>query len=290
MTAAQRRRPIGLALAVALAAAASPATAAGDGVLRVCADPNNLPFSNRAGEGFENRLAEMVSAELGRDVVYTWWAQRRGFLRNTLDAGACDVVMGVPVDLDMLATTRPYYRSSYAYVYRRESGLDLHSMTDPRLRDLDIGVSLIGDDGVNPPPAHALGQQGIVDNVTGYLIYGDYRDAAPGRAIIDAVAAGDIDVAAVWGPLGGYFAARESPPLAVSPITGGEAFAPLRFSFSIGMGVRETDEALRAALDAVIGRRGDDMRAVLRTYGVPLLEAESGPSAPRNAQLEKGRR
>ncbi len=257
--------------------------------LKVCADPNNLPFSNSAGEGFENRIADIVAADMGRTVEYTWWAQRRGFLRNTLKKGKCDVVMGVPIDLDMLATTRPYYRSRYVYVYRTDSGLDLHSMRDPRLRDLRIGVNLVGDDGTNPPPAHALGRQGIVDNVVGYLVYGDYKDAAPGRPIIDAVADGQIDVAAVWGPLGGYFAREEPTPLTIAPITDGDSFAPLTFAFSIGMGVRKGDDDLRRTLDDVIARRHQDIQAVLRDYGVPLAGAGEDPQTLRSVDFQEGK-
>ena len=144
--------------------------------LRVCADPNNLPFSNEREEGFENRIAELVADELDAELSYTWWAQRRGFIRSTLGAGACDLVIGVPAGYELAETTDAYYRSAYVYVYRADRGLELHSMRDPRLRHLRIGVHLIGDDGVNPPPAHALGEQGIVDNVVGYMIYGDYRE------------------------------------------------------------------------------------------------------------------
>src|SRR5690606_5361260 len=124
---------------------------------RVCADPNNLPFSNAAEQGFENALAELLAAELGATVEYTWWAQRRGFIRNTLNAGDCDVVMGVPAGYELVATTQPYYRSTYVFVYRREPGLELRTIDDPRLRELAIGVHLIGDDGGNTPPVHALG-------------------------------------------------------------------------------------------------------------------------------------
>lgn len=140
---------------------------AADRELRVCADPNNLPFSNQQGQGFENRIAELVAEELDARLSYTWWAQRRGFIRNTLNAGACDLVIGVPAGYELVETTAAYYRSAYVYVYRADRGLDLRSMRDPRLRQLRIGVHLIGDDGANPPPAHALGRQGIVDNVVG---------------------------------------------------------------------------------------------------------------------------
>ena len=154
------------------------------GEFRVCADPNNLPFSNDKGEGFENKLAELVAKELGKRVTYTWWAQRRGFVRNTLKAGRCDVIMGVPAQLDMVATTRPYYRSSYVFLSRDDRRIDLVSISDPRLRDLRIGVHLLGDDGFNTPPANALGEEGITRNVVGYSIYGDYRTPNPPARLV----------------------------------------------------------------------------------------------------------
>jgi mxaJ protein len=239
--------------------------------LRVCADPNNLPFSNQEGEGFENRMAELVAEELDAELSYTWWAQRRGFIRNTLNAGACDVLMGVPAGYELVETTAAYYRSAYVYVYRADQGLDLHSMRDPRLRDLKIGVHLIGDDGANPPPAHALGAQGIVDNVFGYMIYGDYREPNPPARVIEAVAAGNLDVATVWGPFGGYFAQRAPVPLAAVPITDTAAFAPLRFEFGMAMGVRKDDRALLDELNRIIDRRREDIHALLDEYGVPRV-------------------
>ncbi|MFC6488997.1 substrate-binding domain-containing protein [Nitratireductor sp. GCM10026969] len=240
--------------------------------LRVCSDPNNLPFSNEEGGGFENRIAEMIAEDFGVELSYTWWAQRRGFVRNTLKAGNCDVIMGVPAGYELVETTEPYYRSTYVYVYRDESGLDLHSISDPRLKELKIGVHLIGDDGANTPPAHALGSQGIVDNVSGYMIYGDYREPNPPARIIDAVASGKLDVAAVWGPLGGYFATRAPVAMRAVPITDTEEVSSLRFAFSIAMGVRKDDQALKEQLDDFLQRRQDDIDAVLEEYGVPLVD------------------
>lgn len=268
------RVPASLALLgiVALGVLGGPASAAGR-ELRVCADPNNLPFSNQKGEGFENKIAELVAEELDAELSYTWWAQRRGFIRNTLNADACDVVIGVPAGYELVATTAAYYRSVYVYVYRADRGLDLQSMTDPRLRTLKIGVHLIGDDGANPPPAHALGAQGIVDNVFGYMIYGDYREPNPPARVIEAVAEGELDVAAVWGPLGGYFAKEARVPLAAVPITDTAAFAPLRFEFGVAMGVRKDDGALLDELNDIIERRREDIHALLDTYGVPRVSS-----------------
>ena len=264
-------------LALAVGGVCFPAAAQQAGVpapsadtLRVCADPNNLPFSNAKGEGFENKLAELVAKDLGKTVSYFWWAQRRGFIRNTLKAENCDVVMGVP-PLDMVARTDPYYRSTYVFVSRRDRGLTFSSIKAPELRSLKIGVHLIGDDGNNTPPAHALGAEGIVNNVVGYMIYGDYRQDSPPARAVEAVEKGEVDIAALWGPLAGFYAKRSPVPLSVTPITDTESFRPLVFQFPISMGVRKSDEALKARLNDVIRRHKDEIHALLETYGIPEL-------------------
>ena len=246
--------------------------------LKVCADPNNMPFSNSAKLGFENRLAAMIADQLGRQVTYTWWAQRRGFIRNTLKAGECDVVMGVPTTYDLVETTLPYYRSTYVFVSRQDQHLDVASLLDPRLRNLKLGVHLIGDDGNNAPPAQALGDQGIVENVRGYSIYGDYRQADPPARLIEAVENREIDVAAAWGPLAGYFAKLSSVPLTVAPIQDGARFAPQQFQFSISMGVRKGEHDLRDQLNAFIVGHRVEIATLLRDYGVPLLETSETAS------------
>jgi mxaJ protein len=267
------RSPVSAAILVAMAALQPYASMAGEpDDLRVCADPNNLPFSNRAGEGFENKLAEMVAQKLGKSVVYTWWAQRRGFIRHTLKAGDCDLVMGVPAQYDLVETTRPYYRSTYVFVSQTARHLRLNAIDDPQLRGLAVGVHLIGDDGNNTPPAHALGQQGIVDNVRGFMIYGDYREPDPPARLIEAVEHGEIDVAAAWGPLAGYVAKTSTVPLTVAPIAAGERFAPQQFQFEIAMGVRKGDHALRDRLNDFIAQNGSEIAALLADYGVPLAE------------------
>lgn len=265
------RNRSGIALGIVIGFASNLA-AASDRELRVCADPNNLPFSNSAEAGFENKLATMVGRYLGEQVSYTWWAQRRGFIRNTLKAGKCDVVMGVPAGYDLVETTKPYYRSTYVFVTRQDQHLDLSSLLDQRLHQLVIGVHLIGDDGNNPPPAQALGEQGIVDNVRGYSIYGDYRQADPPARLIEAVENGDIDVAAAWGPLGGYFAQRSPVPLTVTPMRDYERFAPQQFQFAIAMGVRKGDDGLRDRLNSFIDEHRSEITSLLHNYGVPLVD------------------
>jgi quinoprotein dehydrogenase-associated probable ABC transporter substrate-binding protein len=245
-------------------------------LLRVCADPNNLPFSNQAGEGFENALARLVARDLHRSVQYTWWPQRRGFIRNTLSGGSCDVVMGVPSSFERVLATRPYYRSAYVFVSRRHDHLHLTSLDDPRLRRLRLGLHVIGDDYNNVPPAEALASRGIVGNITGYSIYGDYSTPNPPRVLIDAVARGDIDVAIAWGPLAGFFARRQQVLLDLVPVSPQVDTPLLPMAFDIAMGVRRGDTTLRDALDEVIVRRRHEIRALLDRFGVPIVD--SAPS------------
>jgi len=217
--------------------------------LRVCADPNNLPFSNVKAEGFENKLATMLGRDLGVRVEYTWFAQRRGFLRNTLSAEKCDVVMGLPVGTDAAWTTKPYYRSTYVFVTRRSRKLRIRSFDDPQLRTLRIGVELVGDDGANTPPAHALSRRGIVANIVGYSVYGDYRTNSPPSAVIAAVARGDIDVAAAWGPMAGYFATRQPVALDVVPVEPQLDGRFLPQTFGISMATRRRDTVRHEQLE-----------------------------------------
>jgi mxaJ protein len=240
--------------------------------LRVCADPNNLPFSNEAGDGFENKLVNVIAEELGAEVRYTWWAQRRGFLRSTLKAEVCDLVPGLPANLEGVRTTAPYYRSSYVFVTRSD-GPEIASFNDPVLRELKIGVHLIGDDGSNTPPAHALSHRGIIENVRGYMIYGDYNEPNPPARILDALARRDIDVAVVWGPLGGYFAKHVSVPLKIAPVRPIFDGPQLPMVFDISMAMRKEDEALRQEVDAALAHRRADVDAILASYGVPRLDA-----------------
>ncbi len=239
-------------------------------ILRVTSDPNNLPFSNEKREGFENKLAELIAKELGAELRYSWRAQRRGFFRETLKEDRADLVLGVPAHFDMALTTAPYYRSSYVFVYRKDRNLGLHSLDDSALHKLKIGVQMIGNDATNTPPAHALAHRGIVDNVVGYTLYGDYREPNPPARIVDAVVKGDIDVAVVWGPLAGYFAKHASVPLEVVPVSPA-ADPNLPFTFSIAMGVRKNDKALHDEIDAVLQRKHKEIEAILDEYGVPRV-------------------
>jgi mxaJ protein len=257
--------------------AGAPATAAAARVLRVCADPNNLPFSNRTRAGFENAIAELVASELGATLEYTFWAQRRGFFRNTLNAGLCDVVIGVPSSLDMLRTTRPYYRARHVFVSRRSRALHLRALTDPALRGLRIGIQVVGDELAGTPPAHALARHGLVDNVVGFTVTGDYARESPLGEIFTAVRSGDVDVAVVWGPLAALLHDRNdaADPLVVSPVRAArDGGIPLEFAIS--MGVRKSDRRLQRELDRLIVRRASAIDAILTRHGVPHQPAVGG--------------
>jgi len=255
------RRRILLAFILLCIACGAPARE-----LRVCADPNNLPFSNERGTGFDNRIAALLAQDLHADLVYTWWAQRRGAVRNTLGAGKCDAMFSVPSGVHQLATTQPYYRSRYVFVTRTADRLQLHGLDDPRLRQLIVGVQLAGDS-IATPPGQMLAQRGITSNVRGFLIAANYAKPNPQRAILHALATRDIDVALVWGPLAGYFAKRESTPLTLAPIADESTTLPLEFSLSIG--VRADDMALRDELDAALVRERAPIARILHEYGVP---------------------
>jgi mxaJ protein len=240
-------------------------------VLRVCADPNNMPFSNERLEGFENRLVELVAEELDARVEYTWHAQRRGFIRNTLRAGECDVVAGIPTSFELALATRPYYRSTYVFVSREGSGVDISSFDDPRLRVLRIGVQIIGDDYANSPPVHALGNRGIIDNLVGFSVFGDYADEAPPARVLDAVADGRVDVAIVWGPLAGWYTRARELPLRLVPVEPQVDVPFLPFVFDIAMGVRREDTDLKEQLDEALLRRAADIGRLLDEFGVPVV-------------------
>ncbi|MGC4076354.1 MAG: quinoprotein dehydrogenase-associated putative ABC transporter substrate-binding protein [Rubrivivax sp.] len=253
--------------AVLLAAAALPATAGT--ALRVCSDPANLPYSNQRGEGFENRIARLLAQDLGADLDYTWNLQRRGFLRRTLNAQACDVVLGVPAGLQGVLQTRPYYSASYVFVTRQRAALALRGIDDPRLATLRIGLQAVGAEGSNPAPARSLARRGWVQHVTGFPAWAEEGDETPQARIVDAVARGEIDVAIVWGPIGRYFAAHASEPLAVTPVDADPLLPELPFRFEMAVGVRRDDSALRDRLQQALDRHGDEIAAILRDYGIP---------------------
>lgn len=241
--------------------------------LIVCADPNNLPFSNRSEAGYENQLARILARELHTSVRYEWWAQRRGFARNTLGQSRCDIWPGVAAGIQSMATSNPYYRSTYVFVSLQSQPLEHLSLDDPRLRKLLIGVQLVGDDGVNTPPASALTERGMTGNVRGFTLYGDYRRHDPPTAILDAVVKRAVNVALVWGPLAGYYARHSRLPLRLEPIST-DAGSPSPMSFAIAVGVRRNEPQLLGQINDVLRRDAPQIQRLLQRYGVPLLTSE----------------
>ena len=260
-------------LALALACGAGAVQADEARTLRVCADPDNLPYSNHAEAGFENRIARLVADEMGAELRYAWLPLRRGFVRKTMGAGLCDMFIGVPADYERLLTTRPYYRSSYVFV-DGAGARGVASFNDPRLRSLRIGVQLVGDDLAATPPGYALAMTGHVDNVRGFTIYGQGPAA---QRMIEALASGELDAALIWGPQAGYFATRSTTPLELRVARSPASRADLAFEFDIAMGVRRDDRALRDELDAIIARRRADIDAILAAFAVPRTDLSWGP-------------
>jgi mxaJ protein len=239
-------------------------------VLNVCADPNNLPFSNRAEQGFENKIAALMAKDMGVRLNYVWWVQRRGFVRNTLNEARCDLWLGIASGIDRVATSHPYYRSTYVFVTRSADRLQALTLDDARLRSRLVGVQMIGNNAVNTPPAHAVASRGIIDNVRGYMLYGDYSRPNPTAAIIDAVEDGQIDVALVWGPTAGYFAKASKVPLRLEPVTpADDPQAPMTYAISVG--VRKGDTALLTVVDATLAREQARIHGILEAYGVPQI-------------------
>jgi len=241
-------------------------------VLTACADPNNLPFSNKAGQGFENKLAQMIASDLHAKLNYVWWAQRRGYVRNTLNERACDFWPGVGSNVEMLATSRPYYRSTYMFVTRESAGLNGLTLDDPRLKHLRIAVQMVGNDGVNTPPAHALSRRGIIDNVRGYMLYGDYSKPNPPADVVRAVESGDVDVALVWGPLAGYFADQSKVPLRLEPVTPWLDDMQWPMQFDVSVGVQQANQPLLKDVDRILTARSGDIHRLLASYHVPLVQ------------------
>lgn len=259
-------------LCAAMAVLACGAAAAAPPALRVCADPDNLPYSRRDESGFENRIARLVADDMGARLSYFWQEQGRGFVRKTLGAGQCDLFIGVPAGFERVLTTQPYYRSTYVAVYR--TGSPPFTGFDQALRGRRVGVQLIGNDLAASPPGYALARAGAIDNVRGYPVYGD---GPAGQRMIDAVASGQLDLALVWGPQAGYFAHRSGLELvpAAAP-----AWLPVPFQYSIAMGVRKGDSALRDRLDDILRRRHADIEAILASYFVPTVAMPERAATP----------
>jgi quinoprotein dehydrogenase-associated probable ABC transporter substrate-binding protein len=253
-------------------------------LLRVCADPNNLPYSNQKEQGLENRLAAMIAADLGLQVSYYWFPQEDAFFRKTLGSGKCDVVMGVPAHFQGAETTRPYYRSSYVFVSRSGEHLNLTSLDDPRLKEIRVGVQVLGSGDDSLPPVYALASRSIVRNVTGYSLFGhSVTQPNPTADLIEAVERNDVDIAIAWGPTAGYFARSSAVPLAIFPLKSDSHNPQLQFSFDISVGVRQGDDALERQIDNELIRRRAEIERLLRSYGIPqLTPAARGNSVAEN--------
>ncbi len=241
------------------------------GTLRVCADPNNLPFSNQARDGFENKLAELVARDLDANIEYTWWAERRSFLKNSLNSGLCDVVLGVPSTTDAVLTTRPYYASTYVFVSRHDRNLNISSLADEKLSNLRIGIHVVGDD--YAPPAHALARRGLSKNLVGFSLFGADGEVSPPAKIINAVSRGDIDIAIVWGPFAGYFGKASGTALSIAPVTP-PMWMGVPFTYSISMAVRRDTPELKDSLDRVLARECAAIRQLLAAYAIPTVPEE----------------
>jgi mxaJ protein len=256
--------------------------------LVVCADPNNLPFSSRAGTGFENKLAELVAKDMGVRLRYVWWAQRRGYVRNTLTEAKCELWPGVASGVERMLTTKPYYRSTYVFVSRADSKLAGLTLDDPRLRQVPIGVQMIGNDAMNTPPAHALAQRGVVRNVRGYSVYGDYTRPNPPARIVEAVANKEIDVGLVWGPLAGYFASRSPTPLRVEPVTPAVDGGVWPMTYDISVGVSRAEPQLRARVDEILSTEKTAVGKLLDEYHVPRVDPDGSGTPASIKNYDRG--
>ncbi len=245
-----------------------PWLAAAGRELRVCADPNNLPFSNQAGQGLENKLAQLLAADLKAELKYTWWVQRRSFLKNSLAAGLCDVVMGVPSSLDSALATKPYYSSSYVFLERIDRQLNISSLNDPRLDQLRIGIHLVGND--YAPPAHLLARRGLSNRLVGYSLYGEFGESNPPSRLIGAVVGGAVDVAIVWGPFAGYFSKLQTVPLKITPVSPA-SFMSIPFRYDISVAVRKGDTELHDEIEHVMTRECKRISALVVEYGIPQM-------------------
>jgi mxaJ protein len=257
------------ACALALTVALTATSAARE--LRVCADPDNLPYSNRAEGGFENRIAALVAHDLGADLRYYWMPQWRGYARKTLQQHRCDVIPGIAQADDSVLATDAYYRGTYAFVYSRTRFPGLSDVDDPRLRSVRIGLQVVGIDATPTPAARALARRGIVDNVVGYPLMGDTPSA---ERIVDALVDGTLDVGIVWSPQPGYFIARRHVALDVVPIRRDAGDPAL--DFAIAMGVRRGDVALREAVNASLAHVAPQIDVVLREYAVTRIDLHAG--------------
>ena len=272
------RRSTGMLLVVAAGAMLGASAAAGQtlrpnvekpGVIRVCADPDNLPLSNDKGEGLENKIAELIGEAWNSQVEYAWWPVRRGYFGRALNGRYCDLAITAPTQLDMAATTKAYFRSAYVIVYRKDSGLTVTTLDDPALKTLKIGVNLLNADAENTPPAMALSAHGVVGNLVGFPTFYSEGGARPDD-IMKAVYDKSIDLAIVWGPLAGYYA-REAPTELVMVPLEYDSVAHMPFAFDFGIAVRRSDRPLRDSLQTFLDAHAAEVQNLLKQFGIPTL-------------------
>jgi mxaJ protein len=245
------------------------------GLLRVCADMDNLPFSNQKGEGYENKIADLIANEWRSKLEYVWWPIRRGYYRM-LNGTYCDLVIESPVGVDQAGATKPYYRSGYMFLSRKGSGLEnINSLADPRLKKLKIGVNLfVSTDGEHSPPEMALSRYGVIGNLVGYSVA--YDSTTRPEDIINGVAKKDVDLAIVWGPQAGYFVKKSAVPLVLTPMaTETDSATGYPMSYNIGMAVRRSDRAFRDSLQTLLERKRPEILNILKEYGVPALPVKA---------------
>jgi quinoprotein dehydrogenase-associated probable ABC transporter substrate-binding protein len=239
-------------------------------VFRACGDPRNMPFSNDKGEGFENKLAELFAAKLGKKLNYTYFPQATGFVRMTLGSYRCDVIIGFPQGDDQAQVTIPYYRTTYALVTKRGSGLeDVVTIDDPRLKDKRIGVV------ARTPPSTNMAMNGLLARAKSYPLFVDTRSDSSAQAMMDDLARGDIDCGILWGPMAGYYAGKANPPLVVVPLVK-EKVGP-QMTFRIGMGVRPSDQEWKRTLSRLIKENQAEINKLLISYNVPILDESDMP-------------
>jgi len=229
--------------------------------LRVCADPDAMPSSNRLQQGYDNKIAKLIAGDLHANLIYTWQRNGRGFVRDILNKDACEVVLGVPEGVRGMLTSIPYYRSTYVFVTRRDRGLDLHTFQDPELKKMRIGVQVLSEE--YAPPGQALGRHGLTTNIVGY------DTTASPVSIIDAVYRKRVGTAVVWGPLAGYFARLHPGQLGITPTPPEDTTVPMAFSITLGVSKNRPD--LREKLNGALRRNEREIHRILKSYGVPLL-------------------
>jgi quinoprotein dehydrogenase-associated probable ABC transporter substrate-binding protein len=238
-------------------------------VLRVCADPSNLPFSNDKGEGFENKLAELLAAKLGKTLAYTFYPQSTGFVRNTLGARRCDVIPGFPQGDELVQSTNPYYRTAYALVVRADSDLTgIDALGDRQIRDKRIGIV------AGTPPSTYLTVFGEMRKAKPYPLVVDTRVDSSAQAMIHDLESGEIDAGVLWGPMAGYYAKRANPPMHVKLLLKEAGGPPM--TFHIAMGVRATDQNWKRQLNRLIADNQNEINKLLIDFGVPLLDEQGG--------------